>query len=108
MTFGSLKCARFVLILLMCLLLPACKSKVNKANYEKVKDGMTLAEVEKILGKGDKETGDGSNVAGQFGVAIDAAPTSGGGDVYIWENGNNTIRLTFRGGKLVHKGATGF
>ena len=108
MTSGSLKCARFMLILLVCLLLPACKSKVNKANYEKVKEGMTLEEVEKILGKGSKETGDGSNVAGQFGVAIPAAPTAGGGDVYTWESGDNTIRLTFRSGKLVHKQATGF
>ena len=108
MTFNSLKCAKLVLILLVCLLLPACKSKVNKANYEKVKEGMSLEEVEKILGKGDKETGDGSNVAGQFGVAIPSAPTSGGGDVYTWESGNNTIRLTFRDGKLVHKNATGF
>lgn len=108
MRFGSLKCIRFLLILLVCLLLPACKSKVNKTNYDKVKVGMTLAEVEKILGKGSKETGDGSNVAGQFGVAIEAAPTVGGGDVYTWESGDNTIRLTFRSGKLVHKHATGF
>ncbi|HTU91223.1 MAG TPA: hypothetical protein VMF69_14180 [Gemmataceae bacterium] len=108
MLFDSWKCARFVLILLVCLLLPACKSKVNKANFDKVKDGMTLEEVEKILGKGSKETGDGSNVAAQFGVALPAAPISGGGDVYTWESGDNTIRLTFRSGKLVHKQATGF
>ncbi len=108
MTSGSRKCARFMLILLVCLLVPACKNKVNKANYDKVKEGMTLEETEKILGKGSKETGDGSNVAGQFGVALDATPTSGGGDVYTWESGNNTIRLTFRGGKLVHKQETGF
>ena len=29
-----------------------------------------LEEVEKVLGKGTKETGDGSNVAGQFGVQV--------------------------------------
>jgi hypothetical protein len=108
MKSNSLQCARFVLILLGCLLLSACQSKVNKANYEKVKEGMTLEEVEKILGKGSKETGDGANVAGQFGVAIPSVPTSGGGDVYTWESGSNTIRLTFRDGKLVHKQATGF
>jgi hypothetical protein len=108
MSFDSRKGACFVLVLLGCLLLPACQSKVNKVNYEKVKEGMTLEEVEKILGKGNKETGDGSNVAAQFGVALPSAPTSGGGDVYTWESGNNTIRLTFRDGKLVHKHATGF
>lgn len=108
MLFNSLKWVRFVLLLWVCLLLSACQSKVNKANYEKVKEGMTLEEVEKTLGKGSKETGDGSNVAGQFGVALPSAPTSGGGDVYTWENGNSTIRLTFRDGKLVHKHVTGF
>jgi hypothetical protein len=108
MWFDSLKCPRIVLILLICLLLPACKSKVNKANFDKVKEGMTLEEVQKILGKGEKETGDGSNVAAQFGVAIPSAPMSGGGDVYVWESNTSTIRLTFRGGKLVHKQATGF
>jgi hypothetical protein len=108
MFFGSQRCIRLLLILLVCLLLPACQTKVNKANYEKVKEGMTLEEVEKLLGKGNIETGDGSNVAGQFGVALPSAPTSGGGDVYTWESGNNTIRLTFRDGKLVHKQATGF
>lgn len=108
MRFDSRKYVRFVLILLICLLLPACKSRVNKANYDKVKEGMSLEEVEKILGKGSKETGDGSNVAGQFGVALPSVPTSGGGDVYTWESSENTIRLTFRGGKLVHKHATGF
>ena len=108
MRVDSRKYVRFVLILLICLLLPACKSRVNKANYDKVKEGMSLEEVEKILGKGSKETGDGSNVAGQFGVALPSVPTSGGGDVYTWESSENTIRLTFRGGKLVHKHATGF
>jgi hypothetical protein len=106
--FNSLRCVRVVLILLVCLLLPSCQSKVNKANFDKVKEGMSLEEVEKILGKGSKETGDGSNVAGQFGVAIPSVPTSGGGDVYTWESTSNTIRLTFRDGKLVHKQATGF
>lgn len=108
MLFNYLKCVRFVLLLCVCFLLPACQSKVNKANYDKVKEGMTLEEVERLLGKSSKETGDGSNVAGQFGVALPSAATSGGGDVYTWESGNNTIRLTFRDAKLVHKQATGF
>ena len=58
---------------------------MNKANYEKVKEGMSLAEVEKILGKGSKETGDGSNVAAQFGVAIPAGATEVKGErIVLW------------------------
>lgn len=99
---------RVAFVLVLCLLVPACKSKVNKDNYEKVKDGMTLDEVEKLLGKGEKETGDGSNVAGQFGVAMPSAPVVGGGDVYNWESGDKKVAVTFRQGKVVHKRATGF
>ena len=99
---------RLALILALCLLVPACKSKVSKLNFEKVKDGMTLDEVEKILGKGTKETGDGSNVAGQFGVAMPSAPTVGGGESYVWESSAHSITVTLRQGKVVNKRSSGF
>ncbi len=99
------KLVRLAAVLAVCLLLPACKTKVTKANFEKIKEGMTLAEVEKILGKGTKETGDGSNIAAQAGVdVVGLAPASAGsGEVFKWEGGNNEIILTFRDGKVVHK-----
>ena len=104
----SVHVVRFAVALALCLLIPACKSKVTKTNFDKVKDGMTLDEVQKILGKGTKETGDGSNVAGQFGVAMPSTPTSGGGETYTWESSANSITVTLRQGKVVHKRATGF
>jgi hypothetical protein len=103
---GSLKYVRLAVVLALCLLVPACKSKVSKANYDKIKDGMTLADVEKVLGKGTKdEGGDGSNVAGQFGVAIQPVAISGavGAETWTWEGGSNTIRVIFREGKVVAK-----
>jgi hypothetical protein len=99
---------RPALVLILCLLIPACKSKVSKTNFEKVKEGMTLDEVEKILGKGTKESGDGSNVAGQFGIAVPSTPTSGGGESYLWESSAHSITVTLRQGKVVHKRSTGF
>jgi hypothetical protein len=104
----SLKCARLAVVLALCLLIPACKSKVSKANFEKVKEGMTLEEVEKLLGKGTKEEGDGSGVAAQFGVALPSAPTSGGGEIWKWESGNNSITIIIRQGKVVGKQSSGF
>ncbi|NBO92198.1 MAG: hypothetical protein EBV06_07765 [Planctomycetia bacterium] len=100
--------ARLAVVFVLCLLLTGCKSKVTKANYEKVQNGMTLDDVVKLLGKGEKETGDGSNVAGQFGVALPSTPVVGGGDVYVWESDKSTVRITFRQGKVIHKMATGF
>jgi hypothetical protein len=103
MMSGRVKFARLVVVLALCLLIPACKSKVTKANYDKIKDGMTLAEVEKVLGKGTKEEGDGSGVAAQFGVALPQPAVVGAGETYKWEGGSNTITVTFREGKVVHK-----
>ena len=106
----SVNVIRLTIVLALCLLIPACKSKVSKTNFEKVKDGMALEEVEKILGKGTKETGDGSNVAGQFGVAMPSTPTVGAGDssTYTWESSAHTITITFRQGKVVNKRSSGF
>jgi hypothetical protein len=99
---------RLALALGLCLLLPACvKSKVTKANFDKISNGLTLEEVEKVLGKGEKETGDGSNVAGQFGVAVTAPPAAGGGETYKWESPKATITVTFRQGKVVGKNQKG-
>jgi hypothetical protein len=95
--------ARLLVVLVLCLLVTGCKSKITKENYDKITVGMSLEDVQKILGKGEKETGDGSNVAGQFGVAVGGAPTVGGGDVYVFENNKVTLRITFKQGKVVHK-----
>jgi hypothetical protein len=95
------------LLLLMCLLLPACKkSKVDKANYEKIQVGMTLDDVEDILGKGTKEEGgDGSNVAAQFGIDVHVGGGGGGrgGDTYVWERGDSFIKVFFHNGKVTNK-----
>jgi hypothetical protein len=101
--FRTSMLARFLVVLMLCLLVTGCKSKVNKENLDKITVGMSLEDVQKILGKGEKETGDGSNVAGQFGVAVGGAPAVGGGDVYVWENNKVTVRITFKQGKVVHK-----
>jgi hypothetical protein len=92
-------------LLALCLLLPACgKSKVNKANYDRITTGMTLQEVEGILGKGTKEEGgDGTNVAAQFGVHIESAPSSRSGETYTWEKGSKKITVYFLSGKVTNK-----
>ena len=92
---------RLALAVVLCLLLTGCKSKVTKANYDKVANGMSQEEVEKLLGKGEKQSG--SNTGAAVGLALPTPPTVGGGDEYKWESGNNEIYVTFRDGKVVHK-----
>src|SRR5262245_2832738 len=99
----------FALLLGLCLLMPGCgKSIVTKENFEKIQNGMTLAEVEKLLGKGEQETGDGSNVAAQFGVDVGVSGGgSGGVKTYNWESGNKKITVSFRQDKVAYKKADG-
>lgn len=104
---GTGRIVRFAVVLAVLLVLPACKSKVTKANFERIKDGMTLEEVTKVLGKGNKETGDGSNVAGQFGVAVMPTSTSNQPDTYTWESNTGTITVFFRDNKVIGKRASG-
>jgi hypothetical protein len=103
----SLKCARLAAVLALCLLIGACKSKVSKAHFDKVREGMTLEDVEKLLGKGTKEEGDDSNVAAQFGVALPLGPTAGGGGAWKRESGTNSITVLIRQGKVVGKQSSG-
>jgi hypothetical protein len=105
---GPMKLVRVVVVLAVCLLIPACiKNKVTKANFDKINVGMSLDEVEKILGKGSKDEGDGSGVAAQFGVALPPAGTTGGGETWKWERGGNSITVHIRDGKVVNKSSSG-
>jgi len=97
-------------VCVLCLLVPACgASKITKANYDKVQEGMTLQQVEGILGSGDKAGGDGSNVAGQFGVDVTGGAPSprSSTDDYAWESGQKKITITFSQGKVIRKTSTG-
>ncbi len=92
-----------VVVLALCFLLTGCvKSKVTKDNYDKIKNDMTLAEVEAILGKGEA-VGDGSNVAAQVGVDVTGGAAPSNTVDYVWESGNKSITVTFRGGKVTFK-----
>jgi hypothetical protein len=90
-------------VLALCLLAAGCKTKLTKANYDKINNGMTLEEVEAILGRGDKE-GDGSGVAAQAGVDLQGlAPAKSNVVAYVWEGGGKTVRVYFVNGKVTKK-----
>jgi hypothetical protein len=69
-----------------------CGSKVSKDNFDKIKDGMTIAEVESILGKGEKAS-----------AGVSVAGVSVTGDVYEWKDGEKVINVVFKDGKMVGK-----
>ena len=86
-----------VLLGLGVIMLAGCGSKVTKSNFDQVTNGMTLAQVEGILGKGTESTG----AAGAVGSL------AGSAKVVTWKDGNKTITITFANDKVVLKAANG-
>jgi hypothetical protein len=113
MSFSARRSCLVALLLVSCLLLPACANKkVTKANFDQIKEGMTLADVEKILGKGEKESGDGSGVAAQAGVAVGgvesmASRPNPDNSTYVWESGDKKITVYFFQDKVRNKTQAG-
>jgi len=73
----------------MSLFLFGCGSKINQANYDKIKTEMTEAEVEAILGK---PTETSSNQLGPLSVRSSK-----------WKDKNGTISIQFFNGKVQAK-----
>ncbi len=84
----SFKTAAVVMVFFLCLM--ACSgAKINQENFDKIKTGMTLAEVKAILG----EPADSSS--------IDVTVISG--TTAMWKGEGITINIQFMNGKVVAK-----
>lgn len=75
----------------------ASGSPITKANYDKIKTGMTLAEVEKILGKGRSQGSSEVYFGGQ------KIATSN----YAWSEWGKTITVVVQNGKVTTKAQFG-
>ena len=73
---------------------------VNEKTYDKVNNGMTEAEVEKVLGKPSNKSPDRD-----FASTI---PPGGKAIVYVSKDGSKTITVIYVGGKVTDKTQTGF
>jgi hypothetical protein len=91
MKFGKLLTV-VVLVAFMAVVVTGC-SKVTKSNYDKIENGMSKADVEKILGKGTEEKGGG--VGDLTGTMV------------TWKKGETSISVTFANDKVVAKAQSG-
>jgi hypothetical protein len=92
----------------LCFIMSGCgKTKITKENFDKIENGMTLQEVEHILGDGTPSGGDGSLVAAQVGVDVGSGARQSSTVEYVWESGNNSITVAFRQGKVIQKRKSG-
>ena len=92
-----------VLACVICLGLTGCGSKVSKANYDKIKDGMSLAEVEGILGKGTEQSSASVPGVSAGGVSVPGASAKG----MVWQDGGKMISITFLNDKVMGKAQAG-
>jgi len=86
-------------------LLTGCEPVVTDENYQQIKVGMTLGEVESILGEGELEE------SGGYGVSAGGVPTSSGPARkrnYVWKEEHRQIVVTIEDGKVISVSKNGF
>lgn len=80
----------FCVLLAFALTMAGCGvDKINKTNFDKIKTGMTEAEVQAILGPPTESSG--------VDVAVFAGTTS------VWKQGDTVISVQFVNGKVIAK-----
>ena len=90
----------FALIIVFCaLFIAGCVGKVNKENYNKISTGMTLSEVEAVLGKG-QSLGSSTVDMGDFGGKVNS-------EIISWQDGKKVISVSFLNGKVQAKAENG-
>lgn len=82
---------------IICLGLVAGCSKVSRDNYEKIETGMTMDEVESILGSGEVVTGGGAAI-GDFELS---------GKVMRWGTEEQGVEIVFVNNKVTAKAQEG-
>lgn len=95
--------SRFIasLALAACLLCASCEEKITIENYNQITNGMSIAQVEKILGAGKDDT---SHQGTSIGAAGIASVSKSKDQVYVWQDrSGGKIVVIFQDGKVVQK-----
>lgn len=100
----------------LCILATGCNRanpRLTQANLDKIQPGMTLTDVEAILGPGEQDGGDvslaeGSSVAGAAGIGGDLQSMGRARSntvTHKWGNDKRWIKVTFLQGKVASANA---
>jgi hypothetical protein len=81
-------------------LLVACGGDVSQENYDKIQTGMTLDQVEQVLGPGEDQTASGVEISssGMAGRSREDRTKT-----YLWKDGAKQIIVEFEQGKVTAK-----
>jgi hypothetical protein len=100
-----------VVLLLTMGLLAGCGrgsgGSLTRSNYDKIQEGMTLAEVESLLGKGKLVPLTDQVPAGPAQAQEIARLQAEGLETYLWESGDKMVKVQFQRGKMVRKDRMG-
>lgn len=88
-------------------LLGGCGEKLTEENYDRISNGMSLSEVEGIIGGGTRED------SGGYGMTSAGIPTgndsgSSKQQTYTWEEDGKRVVIVFNNGKVMSKSKTGW
>ena len=79
-------------------LLVACENKITEENYAKLETGMTIAQVEAILGSGTDDTAGGYDIGGGGLVSGSGRSTR---KTYSWDGEDFDIIVDFDEGEVI-------
>jgi hypothetical protein len=89
----------YSLAIALSLFLFSCSGKLNKDNYDKISNGMSVSQVESILGKGESQASSSVDL-GEYGGNVSS-------EVMTWQSGTKVISITFSNGKVMAKAQNG-
>jgi hypothetical protein len=82
-----------------------CEEKITQENFDQITTGMTMSQVETLLGgKGELQTTMGGSISAA-GIGTTEVTMS---NTYKWEQGVKIITVTMKDGKVADKGKAGF
>jgi len=92
------KIINFATVLLL-FFVTSCAGKINEENYEKISNGMSKSEVEKILGQGESQATSSVDL-GEYGGTISS-------EFITWQSGSKVISITFSNDQVQAKAQVG-
>ncbi|QOI99473.1 MAG: hypothetical protein HRU70_02840 [Phycisphaeraceae bacterium] len=103
--------ALLALLAALCLA-PGCEKSLSDDTYERIAAGMSIDEVNSILGgPGEKQTtGGATTLAGGIVMGLPGVQRPGQSlrEVYTWREERREVSVTFDDGKVVDKNKSGF
>jgi len=89
----------FTVVVFITVILIGCSGKINKDNYSKISNGMSISQVESILGEGESNASSSVDL-GKYGGNISS-------ELMTWQSGMKIITISFSNGKVMEKGQFG-